>query len=131
MRAQFCPRKTLLGTDYKQTQAPVSSVLGLAHICIKMFPFLPPGPGILLYGTGEGQKVQTWGCNYLSCCDSCVLSKFCLVLFHFLQYWLIRGIEEQIGSSTFSSQCLVPNLGRDKTEQTGMAERLGVSSKCV
>lgn len=43
-----------------------------------------------------------------------------MVLFHLLQYWLIRGIEEQVGSSTFRSQCLVPNLGRDKTEQTGM-----------
>lgn len=74
---------------------------------------------ILSYGTGEGQKIQTWGCNYLSGCDSCVLSQLCAILSHFLQHWLIHGIEEQVGSSTFSSQCLVPNLGVDRTEQTG------------
>lgn len=72
-------------------------------------------------GQGRAKNVQTWGCNYLSGCDSCVLSQFCVILFHFLQHWLIHRIEEQVGSSTFSSQHLVPNLGRDRTEQTGMS----------
>lgn len=59
MRAWFCLRKTLLGTAYKQTQAPISSLLSLAHICIKThFPFCLLDLGSCCMGQGRARKYR-------------------------------------------------------------------------
>ena len=126
MKAQFCPEGTLSGKlrlQFLQSWAWHTSA-------VKRLPLFVSWTVILSYGTGEGQKVQTWGCNYLSGCDISVPSQLCAILFHFLQHWLIHGIEEQVGSSTFSSQCLVPNLGKERANRN-VFERLNISSKCV
>lgn len=90
---------------------------------VKHLPLFVSWTVILSCGTGEDQQGQSWSCNYLSGCDSCIPSQLCAILLHLLQHGLIRGIEQQVGSSTFSSQCLVPNLCRDRREQTQMSLR--------